>query len=233
MFLWTAFILGLVGSLHCAGMCGPLAMAVPVVGRGTAAIAVSRVTYNLGRLLTYAIIGGVFGLAGEALALAGIQRWVSIVAGVLILLGLVVYLNSKTSVVTLWIARLKNWFGPLLRKRSHSSLLALGMVNGLLPCGLVYVAAAAGMTTESWVHSAAYLFVFGLGTLPMMFGIGLLIGGLTQRWRMRLQKLVPISLAVVGGLLVLRGSGLGIPFLSPAFTTAEAACELCGALPRQ
>ncbi|MGB0579985.1 MAG: sulfite exporter TauE/SafE family protein, partial [Limisphaerales bacterium] len=109
------------------------------------------------------------------------------------------------------------------------SLFGLGMVNGLLPCGLVYVAAAAGMTTASWYFSAAFMLIFGLGTLPMMFGIGLLISSLTHHWRLRLQKLVPISLALVGGLLILRGSGLGIPVLSPAFSDHKAECEWCEA----
>ncbi|MCD6049706.1 MAG: hypothetical protein K0Q55_1109, partial [Verrucomicrobia bacterium] len=88
MELWTAFILGLVGSLHCAGMCGPLALALPVAGKTRRAFVLGRVLYNLGRILTYCVIGAIFGLAGQSLALAGFQKWVSLGAGVAILLGL-------------------------------------------------------------------------------------------------------------------------------------------------
>ena len=88
MILGTAFFLGLAGSLHCAGMCGPLAMAVPVLGRNRWAVLASRLIYNLGRVVTYALLGLVFGLIGQTFALAGFQRWVSLVTGALILIGL-------------------------------------------------------------------------------------------------------------------------------------------------
>ena len=228
MELWTAFTLGLVGSLHCAGMCGPLAMAVPVIGRGSAAIAFSRLIYNSGRVITYVFIGTLFGLLGQAFALAGIQRWISIAAGVLIITGLLVSLKwGNSTMMTLWIVRLKGLFGGALRQRSIPSHFSLGLVNGLLPCGLVYVAAAAAVTTGAWYHGAIYMFFFGLGTLPMMLGIGMLIGKLGQKWRLRLQNLVPVSLAIVGGLLILRGAGLGIPLLSPPPLESGRACELC------
>ena len=88
--LWTAFMLGFVGSLHCAGMCGPLAMAVPVVGTGRGGIVFSRLIYNLGRVATYATMGLLIGLLGQAFALAGVQRWISLTAGALILAGVLV-----------------------------------------------------------------------------------------------------------------------------------------------
>lgn len=228
MELWTAFTLGLVGSLHCAGMCGPLAMAVPVMGKGTAAIAFSRLIYNSGRLVTYMVIGILFGLLGQAFALAGIQRWISIAAGVVIIGALLVSLKwGNSTMMTAWIGRLKGLFGGALRNRTAPSLFALGLVNGLLPCGLVYVAAAAAVTTGAWYHGAIYMFFFGLGTLPIMLGIGMLIGRLGQQWRLRLQNLVPVSLAIVGALLILRGAGLGIPLLSPPPLESGEVCELC------
>lgn len=231
MELWTAFTLGLVGSLHCAGMCGPLAMAVPVIGKGTAAIAFSRLVYNSGRVVTYMVIGVLFGLLGQAFAMAGFQRWISIAAGVVILIGLIVSLKwGSSTMMTRWIVKLKGLFGDALRKRSTASLFALGLVNGLLPCGLVYVAAAAAVTTGAWYHGAIYMFFFGLGTLPMMLGVGMLVGRLGQQWRLRLQNLVPVSLAIVGALLILRGAGLGIPLLSPPPLESGETCEVCDAV---
>src|SRR3974390_1678418 len=85
---WAAFVLGLVGSLHCAGMCGPLALALPAVGKTTPGYLSGRLAYNLGRIITYCALGLVFGLVGKTLLLAGIQRWVSISLGVALLAGL-------------------------------------------------------------------------------------------------------------------------------------------------
>lgn len=228
MILWTAFLLGLAGSLHCAGMCGPLAMAVPVLGQSRGAILLSRLTYNLGRVTTYVLLGLVFGLIGQTFALAGLQRWVSLTTGVLILIGLLATTRMPLGLpVTRAVGRVKGLFGRLLRQRSVGALFALGLLNGLLPCGLVYVAAAAAMATGSLGRGAAYMGAFGLGTVPMMFGFGLVGMKLQQVLRFRLQKLVPASLAVVGGLLLLRGLALGIPYLSPADTAGGTSCPLC------
>src|ERR1035441_277600 len=87
MDLWTAFLLGLVGSLHCAGMCGPLALALPAAGNTTAGYLLGRVAYNTGRIITYCLLGIVFGLAGWTFLLAGLQRWTSIALGAAALLG--------------------------------------------------------------------------------------------------------------------------------------------------
>jgi uncharacterized protein len=231
MELWSAFTLGLIGSLHCAGMCGPLAMAVPVIGKGRRAIIASRLIYNAGRIATYGVLGMLFGSIGQIFALAGYQRWISIAAGALILIGLLLSLRWNTGTwVTRWIMRLKEVFSIVFRQRTTKSVFILGLVNGLLPCGLVYVAGAAAIAAGSWQSGGLYMLLFGMGTLPMMFGIGLFAGNLPHRWRMRMQQLVPASLAVVGGLLILRGAGLGIPLLSPPPLETGQACEACEAL---
>lgn len=228
MILWTAFLLGLAGSLHCAGMCGPLAMAVPVLGQSRRAVLASRLIYNLGRVVTYVLLGLVVGLIGQTFALAGFQRWVSLVTGALILIGLFATGRFATGIpVTKMVGRLKRVFGQLLQKRSIGSLFSLGLLNGLLPCGLVYVAAAAAMATGSLMGGASYMAAFGIGTIPMMFGFGLIGMKLQQLLRFRLQKLVPVSLAIVGGLLLLRGMALGIPYVSPADPAMGPACAHC------
>jgi sulfite exporter TauE/SafE len=228
MILWTAFLLGLVGSLHCAGMCGPMAMAVPVLGQSRGAITASRLIYNFGRIVTYVLLGIVFGLIGQTFALAGFQRWVSLIAGVLILIGLFATGQSASGLpVTRMVGRLKRVFGLLLRKRSVGSLFGLGLLNGLLPCGLVYVAAAAAMATGSLIGGTGYMAAFGIGTVPMMFGFGLVGMKLQQLLRFQFQKLVPVSLAIVGGLLLLRGMALGIPYVSPADPLTGPACPDC------
>ena len=214
---WTALALGLVGSLHCAGMCGPLALALPGAGTTRVSFVFGRVIYNLGRIVTYCAIGFVFGAFGWTLALAGFQRSISVGAGVTILLALLVSRRGSTG-TPVWrmVALVKKVFGRLLHRRSVPGLFALGTVNGLLPCGLVYVAAAGAVAGADLLGGVLYMAAFGIGTLPVMLGIGLAGKRLQFAFRLRLQGLVPISVAIVAVLLVLRGLGLGIPFLSPA-----------------
>lgn len=214
--LWTAFLLGLAGSLHCAGMCGPLALAVPATGTGRTGFLAGRLAYNGGRVLTYSVLGVLLGLLGKSLALAGVQRWVSVAAGVLILSGLWVVAEGRVGVPMVrgvwWI---KQCLGGLLKQRTPGAAFLLGAVNGLLPCGLVYAAGAGAVAAGGWVDGVVYMAVFGMGTFPMMLAIGLSGRALSVPWRLRLQRLVPWSIGMVGGLLVLRGLALGIPYLSP------------------
>ncbi len=225
MPLWTAFILGLVGSLHCAGMCGPLALALPVTGRTRASFLAGRLAYNFGRIATYAFLGAVFGLLGHTIALAGLQRSLSITAGAAVLLGLIA---SSRRVLSLAgaraVGRLRSAFGPLLQRRTVPALFALGLLNGLLPCGLVYVACAGAVAAGSVPAAFLSMVAFGLGTTPMMLAAGLLGAKLQPSLRFRLGWLVPASLACVGVLLILRGLSLGIPYVSPDLSAGPASC---------
>ena len=216
MILLTAIVLGLVGSLHCAGMCGPLALALPMTGTSRASFVTGRIAYNLGRILTYCMLGAVFGLLGQTIAFAGFQRWVSIIAGVAILIGLVLSTRFATSLpVARAVTRIKSGLGSLLRQRSIFATFALGSLNGLLPCGLVYAACAGAVATGGLLSGAEYMAAFGLGTVPMMLGIGLIGQKLQFTLRFKLQRLIPASVAIIAVLLILRGLSLGIPYLSP------------------
>jgi uncharacterized protein len=222
---WTAFILGLAGSLHCAGMCGPLALALPVTGTTGSGFVSGRLAYNLGRLLTYGLLGLLFGLIGRSFLLAGLQRWVSIALGLVLLGGL---WSSRSLArwlpVSRLVAGLKSRMAVLLRRRSMVALGVLGLLNGLLPCGLVYVAGAGAVATGNLFAGAAYMVVFGLGTVPMMLGIGLSGQLVTPSVRLRLGKVVPVSVFLLATLLILRGLSLGIPYLSPDLSAGGAAC---------
>ena len=224
--LWTAFLLGFAGSLHCAGMCGPLALALPATGTGTVGYVSGRFAYNLGRIATYSALGGVFGLLGKSLALIGVQRWLSLGAGTVILAGLL--LSTRAAFGTPMVKAvvwLKSGFGALLRRRTLASLGLMGLLNGLLPCGLVYAACAGAAATGSLALGTGYMALFGLGTVPLMLGLGLTGKALPVSLRFKLQKLVPLSLGLVGGLLILRGLALGIPYLSPDL--AAGTCARC------
>ncbi len=225
MHLWTAFVLGLLGGLHCAGMCGPLMLALPVGQRRAGAFVLGRVVYQLGRVVTYTAMGVVSGWVGRTLWAAGVQQSISIFLGLLVLLGLALspqFLHAE------WVARavlqLKRAMGSFLQRRGLLSLAVLGTLNGLLPCGLVYAACAAAAATGDWLEGAEYMFVFGVGTIPVMLGISLSGRLIPTSWRMNLRHLVPVSVVIVGCLLILRGMSLGIPYISPKISGDRMSC---------
>jgi len=222
--LWAAFVLGLVGSLHCAGMCGPLALAVANAGQGRKST--HRLAYNGGRVVSYAILGFVMGAFGSSLAVAGLQRWVSLGAGV-VLFG--VFLGLTRRVVTtpfaMAVTRLKGLFGGALKSGSFWSTGFLGLLNGFLPCGLAYAACAGAVSLGSWGRAVAFMVAFGVGTMPMIFAIGCFGPRIQWTLRGKLHRLVPASVLVLAVLLVLRGLALGIPFVSPEMSGACPHCH--------
>lgn len=216
MDYWTVFVLGLFGSLHCAGMCGPLALALPGNARAPSRFLAGRCAYNFGRLITYAGLGVVFGLWGRLILLAGFQRTVSILLGVLLIAGL--FASRRLALwrpMTLLVEKIKAPMSHLLLRGTVRSQLLLGLLNGLLPCGLVYVACAGAAATGGIARGAFYMAAFGAGTLPMMLAISLSGNLVPFAWRLKLRKAVPVSVFLLGALLILRGLALGIPYLSP------------------
>jgi sulfite exporter TauE/SafE len=212
----AAFLLGLIGSLHCAGMCGPLTLALPNPASTKAAFLVGRLVYNTGRILSYCAIGLIFGLIGKSLALAGIQRWVSISLGAMLMVGLFASRKVRLSVpVSIAVQRLKTGMGNLLKRRSLFSLLLLGLLNGLLPCGLVYVGAAGATATGGIMEATAYMAAFGIGTIPTMLTISLGAKLIPFALRLKFQRAIPVSVFLLAVLLILRGMSLGVPYLSP------------------
>lgn len=225
--LGTALSLGLITGLHCIGMCGPLALALPSGGGGKLSYITGRVLYNLGRAITYSLMGALIGLIGQAFSLGGFQRGLSIAAGCLILAGLIMIhcgamprIMEITGVYTVF-NRLQSAWRNGFRRDHVGGLFFLGLINGLLPCGPVYAALAAAAATGHMVTSALFMFVFGLGTLPMMLTVSLAGKLIQMPLRRKMQKLVPISAGVVAVLLIMRGLALGIPYLSPPVTATE------------
>jgi sulfite exporter TauE/SafE len=216
-----ALILGIIGSLHCMGMCGPISIAANMgTGSGTQRIA-RGLLYQSGRVGMYALLGLMVGLVGERLAVLGIQRWVSIAAGVLVIVAMALpaALRQRLDPTTLlgrYFLRLKGHFNGLMRSRSIAAPLGLGALNGLLPCGMVYMALAGAIAVGSTWGSAAYMAVFGLGTLPTLFAIYLAADLISMGHRRLMVRVWPYAIALVGALFILRGLELGIPYISPA-----------------
>jgi sulfite exporter TauE/SafE len=224
--LWSAFLIGLFGSFHCIGMCGPIAIALPIQNDSKFNLIFGRILYNIGRAITYAIIGLLFGLIGQSLSLAGFQQSVSILAGVLILL--MVLLPSKIS-QKIYLLKpaygftnfLKQKFGALLKKKSVASTFLIGLLNGFLPCGLVYIAVAGAIASGNFLDGAAYMFVFGIGTLPIMLAVSLAGNFISLNVRKRINKMIPAFMIVLAFLFILRGMNLGIPYISPQLQQTE------------
>ena len=229
--IWTAFAFGVFGNFHCLGMCGPLALSIPFHQDSPWKRAVAILIYNLGRIGTYAVFGAVFGLFGKGLELAGVQQTISILLGVLLILSVLLSRTYSFDTVAkgkmgALVLRLKSRFAQLLKQGSWKSLGALGLINGLLPCGLVYMALAGALITGTWYEGALYMALFGLGTLPVMFLVPYFGDMLKGRWRLRLRRVVPYTMVLFGLLLILRGANLGIPYVSPKLEQGQSCCTV-------
>jgi sulfite exporter TauE/SafE len=216
--IWTAFTIGILGSVHCVGMCGPIALALPIPdGKSRYA---GIFLYNIGRVISYGLLGIFFGLFGSLFAMAGFQQTLSVIAGTIILLFVFNMLGQRSgwSVSLLpasWKEKITKLLARYLGQRSLSALFMTGLLNGLLPCGLVYVAIVAAVATGALWKGSVYMMMFGLGTLPVMMALAYFKNRMPTAWRYRLLRLVPLSLALLGTILILRGLNLGIPYLSP------------------
>lgn len=219
--LISALILGLLGSLHCVGMCGPIAFMLPV-DRSNSFKKVSQIgMYHFGRLFAYSLIGLVFGLLGKSLYIFGIQQQLSIIIGVLMIV--VVILPHKTigkynlsRPLYKVISKVKSSLGKALKKKTADTFLTIGFLNGFLPCGLVYMAVFGSIATGSLLEGILYMLFFGLGTIPLMTSAIYLGKFLNSTIKQRIQKAIPVFVVIIGVLFILRGLGLGIPYLSPA-----------------
>ncbi len=218
--LISALTLGLMGSFHCVGMCGPIAVALPLKNDNWFTRIFGGVLYNLGRAITYGLMGLVFGLVGQGLKLGGFQQWVSIIMGSIMVLSVFFPFLFRNKVnfdkmVAVYVGRLKSKFGYLFTARSYQSLLIIGLLNGLLPCGLVYMAIAGAIATANVVSGIAFMFVFGLGTMPLLLLVSLAGNVISTSLRNKIRKFIPIIIVIIGLLFILRGLNLGIPYVSP------------------
>jgi sulfite exporter TauE/SafE len=210
MFLLSAFLVGFLGSFHCAGMCGPIALALPVSDTSKSGIVTGRLLYNGGRIFTYSILGALAGLIGHTIAMAGFQKMLSISSGVLIILiasGALFYSRIKflNGIILRYTSVIKNEFRKLFGQRSWRTLFMIGIVNGLLPCGFVYLALAAAAASGNISGSVSYMCLFGLGTLPMMLFISLAGNFFGLRFNRMITKATPFIAMAVAALLIVRG----------------------------
>ncbi|WP_299255427.1 sulfite exporter TauE/SafE family protein [uncultured Aquimarina sp.] len=219
--LVSAFILGLLGSFHCVGMCGPIAFMLPLDHKNQFKKVFQISLYHLGRLLAYGIIGLFFGLIGKSLNIFGMQQGLSIGIGIVMILVVLIpspvlmkYNFSKP--IYRVISRIKSALGKELKKKTPDTFLTIGFLNGFLPCGLVYMAVFAAVALGSIIESSLYVLLFGLGTIPLMTLVVYARHFFKAKWiRNHIQKVIPVFIVMIGLLFILRGMGLGIPYVSP------------------
>lgn len=210
ILFWSALSLGFLGSFHCVGMCGPIALALPTANVGSGSLLLGRFLYNLGRITTYTILGLIAGLIGKTFSFIGLQNNLSIIIGILIIIFVLFsndslgrFFNERLVKIS---SILKKQFRKLFRHHSYSSLFLVGLTNGLLPCGFVYLAIAGAIATSKPINAALYMALFGAGTFPFMFILsftGSFIGNNARTWVNRLSPIIAISLAL---LLIQRGT---------------------------
>jgi uncharacterized protein len=218
--LLTAITPGFPGSLHCAGMCGPIALALPIVNKSK----ISRITgilfYNKGRIFTYGFLGILFGLLGRTFVIAGYQQVLSVTLGILILAFVVLPLTplqrfTFDNILLKPVSKLKIALGKLFDKKTYGALFSIGVLNGVLPCGLVYAAVAGAIAVAQPAKAGLFMMSFGLGTLPAMMALLLTGQKVNIELRNKFKKLAPVFVVAMALLLIVRGMNLGTPYVSP------------------
>lgn len=229
----TSFMLGFVGSFHCIGMCGPIALLLPVQhltgGKKMAGI----LLYNAGRVSAYAIFGLLFGWLGQQLYLGGLQQWLSIITGCLLLAvaGLKftgIRWTKGGHLPNAFTQKIKLLLGRLLQQQRFRTLYAIGFLNGLLPCGLVYLGIAGAVATGDVLKGMLFMAAFGAGPLPAMKSVTWFSHLINITVRNKMRRMIPVVVSIMGILLILRGLNLGIPYISPTLVPhSEHVVENC------
>jgi hypothetical protein len=223
--LASAFLLGIISNLHCLGMCGPIALAIPLNRSSKSAMLFGILQYHLGRVLIYAILGYIVGYIGMGIKLFGVLQAISIIAGI----GIIIYAwrNKLTFFKNPFTSSLRHTsllsrsMGKIMRSESPLKLFLLGALNGLLPCGMVYTALITAVVLGTPILSATSMLAFGLGTLPGLVAFSLFAQQLGNPIRSKINRYLPYLITVVGLLITLRGMNLNIPYISPKVSFSE------------
>ncbi len=216
----SAIGLGFASGFHCIGMCGPIALSMGLTRKKAANYYLQNLTYQFGRIFTYALLGAVLGIAGQGFEMSGFQQYLTIFAGILLIIMAIFSFGgkdfaSKIPFLSIFLFKVKMNLGKLLQKADYRSRFTTGILNGFLPCGMVYMALTASLASGGILQGAAFMALFGLGTLPFMFSVVLLGNLMTTTFRIKILKFIPAMMIVLGALFILRGMEIGIPYISP------------------
>jgi len=217
-FLPLAFLMGLFGSLHCAVMCGPIMLGMPFQKQHFLRSGFQLLLYQFGRIFVYTFLGSMVGILGSSIRVFSDQKTLSMLIGFILVLftGLQFSKVYKNRFFKLQLKAL-NPLSRLMGKVFNLPFWGLfaGMLNGIIPCGMVYLALATAFNSGNIKSAATFMFLFGLGTTPLMLMISL--GGifLKKYIPFNTNKLIPWFMFFIGALLILRSADLGIPLISP------------------
>jgi sulfite exporter TauE/SafE len=216
----SALGLGFASGFHCIGMCGPIALSLGLTKKQATNFYLQNLTYQFGRIVTYSFLGAILGIVGQGFQMAGFQQYLTIGVGILLIVMALFSFGgkdfaSKIPFLTGFLLKVKLNLSKLLQKADYRSRFATGILNGFLPCGMVYMALTASLAAGGIWQSALFMSLFGLGTLPFMFFVVLLGNLMTTALRIKILKFIPLMMIILGGLFIIRGLELGIPYLSP------------------
>lgn len=212
--LISAFVLGFGGSLHCLGMCGPLALSIPFRPGGRRG-GLQITVFYLSKALAYGLIGLIFGLLGQGFRLMEWQQGLSVISGIMIILIVCLPVLKQGMGRFLFQGQFSRLYSRLRSDPRPYHFFLLGFLNGLLPCGLVYAALALSISTANWFGGFASMFLFGLGTSPALVLLVLFRNKMSMSFRRRFRPVSIVLSVAVGLLLILRGLNLGLPYISP------------------
>jgi uncharacterized protein len=220
MEIIAALSIGFLGSFHCVGMCGPIALALPLPKASNINFIFGRIIYNLGRIISYAVMGFIFGWLGQKISLWGFQQFLSILLGIAIILFIIMPGRIKDKLLAFTpiqkiISPLKISIGKLFKQKSLPSFLLIGILNGFLPCGFVYMGLAGAIAVAKPVTGMLVMTFFGLGTFPAMFAVSVFGKFINLSFRQKLRKITPVFAILFAVIFIFRGLNLGIPYLSP------------------
>lgn len=228
--IWAPLLLGLAGSFHCVGMCGPLVLALPLAAAEKRKVLSQMMVYHAGRILTYALLGILFGLLGKGMAVAGFQKALSIAAGVMMISMAFMTWRFESLLVALpgfakFTQTVQGRIGALMRTHPGKATFSMGTLNGLLPCGMVYAALAGAISSAGLLEGGAFMVVFGLGTLPLLLAVSVLGRSFSTAVRQRIRIAQPILLTIAGLLLLQRGLHLDLSLFESAVPKAGVDCH--------
>jgi len=216
----SAIGLGFASGFHCIGMCGPIALSLGLTKKQATNLYLQNLTYQFGRIVTYTILGAILGIIGQSFRIAGLQQYLSIFVGVLLIFMAMFSFGgkdfaSRIPFINSALLKVKIHLGKYMTKANYSSRFYTGLLNGLLPCGMVYMALTASLGYGGIVQGATFMLFFGLGTFPFMFAVVLAGHLMKQSLRLTILRIIPFVMIIMGVLFILRGLELGIPYVSP------------------
>jgi len=213
----AALTMGIVGSLHCVGMCGPIILSIPW-SNTQKALQISL--YHVGRATTYAIMGALVGGVGQLFLPKDLGVWPALISGsVLVLVFLAQSFPTVLQNNRFPASSIAGFFRSFLKMDSVFSRFFMGMVNGILPCGMVYSALAVAILYHNALYSGLFMFLFGIGTSPLLVLLSRIKMYLSKYPFFKREKTIRFALLILGLLIILRGANLGIPMISPKVNT--------------